>query len=279
MAAEKNAHPLMPSRREFVQAGVGLSAAGLASMNKLSAAQRPSAAKSGKSLIKPGDTILFQGDSITDAGRKRHVLTPNSDAGLGRGYAWLAAAQLLIDRPDANLKIFNRGNSGNKVYQLAERWQADCLDLKPDVLSILIGVNDFWHTLDGSYKATVEKYETDYQALIKRTKAALPNVKLVICEPFSLKAGKVNDKWFPGYDAYRAAAKRVADESGRVFVPFQTMFDAASKIAAARVVGGRRSSSNERRRGHHGELVAQSCWGVALLSTLRLQALDIAENS
>ena len=234
MAAEKNLHPLTPSRREFVQVGVSLSAAGLtamASVNNLWAADTQPAAKSGKSLIERGDTILFQGDSITDAGRKRNVLIPNSDAGLGRGYAWLTAAQLLIDKADAKLKIFNRGNSGNKVYQLAERWQADCIDLKPDVLNILIGVNDFWHTLDGSYKSTVEKYASDYHALIKRTKAALPSIKLVICEPFSLKAGKVNDKWGPGYDGYRFAAKRVADESGAVFVPFQTMFDAASKIA------------------------------------------------
>jgi lysophospholipase L1-like esterase len=234
MTVEKNLRPTMPSRRDFVQAGVGLSVAGLtamASLNNVLAVDTHSAPKTRTSLIKPGGTIMFQGDSITDAGRKRHVLTPNSDAGLGRGYAWLAAAQLLIDRPNANLKIFNRGNSGNKVYQLTERWQTDCLDLSPDVLSILIGVNDFWHTLDGSYKATVEKYESDYYALIKRTKAALPKVQLVICEPFSLKAGTVSDKWFPGFDGYRAAAKRVADGSDAVFVPFQTMFDAASKIA------------------------------------------------
>jgi lysophospholipase L1-like esterase len=236
MAVKKYAGPLVPSRRDFVQAGVGLSAAGLAAMasvGKVLAADTQSAAKSGKSLIQPGETILFQGDSITDAARKRNVLTPNSDAGLGRGYAWLAAAQMLIDRPDAKLKIFNRGNSGNKVYQLAERWQADCLELKPDVLSILIGVNDFAHSLDGSFKSTAETYESGYRALVKQTKAALPKVKLVICEPFVLKAGKINEKWFPGYDGYRAAAKRVADESGAVFVPFQTMFDAASKIAPA----------------------------------------------
>jgi lysophospholipase L1-like esterase len=155
MAAKNETRPQMPSRRRFVQTGVGMSAAALAAMaplNNLLAAEDPSSAKSGKSLIRPGETILFHGDSITDAGRKRDVSTANSNAGLGRGYAWLAAAQLLIDRPDANLKIFNRGISGNKVYQLAERWQADCLDLKPDVLSILIGVNDFWHALDGLYK-------------------------------------------------------------------------------------------------------------------------------
>jgi lysophospholipase L1-like esterase len=222
MAAEKNSHSLLPSRRDFVQAGVGLSAAGLAAMasvNDLLADTRP-AAKSATS---------FQGDSITDAGRKRNLLKANS--GLGRGYAWLAAAQLLIDRPDANFRIFNRGISGNKVYQLDERWQADCIDLKPDVLSILIGVNDFWHTLDGKYTGTAEKYETDFSTLIKRTKTALPNVKLVVCEPFVLKTGHVTDKWFPAFSEYRAAAKRVADESGAVFVPLQSMFDVASKIA------------------------------------------------
>ena len=112
--------------------------------------------------IKPGDTILFQGDSITDAGRKRDDSAANSDVAMGRGYAWLAAAQLLIEKPDAGLKIFNRGISGNKVYQLAERWQADCLDLKPNVLSILIGVNDFWHKKKHNYDGTLEKYEGDF---------------------------------------------------------------------------------------------------------------------
>ena len=126
MAVEKNSNPMTPSRRDFVQAGIGLSAAGLAAMasvNKLLAADTQAAMKTDKPLIKPGEAILFQGDSITDAGRKRHVVKPSSDVGLGRGYAWLAAAELLIGMPDANLKIYNRGNSGNKVYQLAERWE------------------------------------------------------------------------------------------------------------------------------------------------------------
>jgi lysophospholipase L1-like esterase len=236
MAVAKGADAFKPSRREFVYAGVAASAAGIAAMSwmsKVVAAGTESVGKRHESLIKPGDTILFQGDSITDAGRKRDISKPNSDAALGHGYAWLTAAQLLINMPNAGLKIYNRGNSGNKVYQLAERWQADCLDLKPNVLSILVGVNDFWHTLDGTYKGTLETYEKDYRALVKRTKDALPNVKLVICEPFVLRAGKVNEKWFPAYDAYREAAKRVAEEAAAVFLPFQSMFDAASKIAPA----------------------------------------------
>jgi lysophospholipase L1-like esterase len=222
------------SRREFVRAGVGVTAAGFAALTAvdgLLADENEAATKPGKSLIAPGETILFQGDSITDVARDRNVGEPNVQRALGGGYAWLAAAEMLVDMPDAGLKIFNRGVSGNKVYQLGERWQVDCLDLKPDVLSILIGVNDFWHTLDGKYNGTVEKYETDYKALIKRTKSALPKVKLVICEPFTLKTGHVNDKWFPAFDGYRTAAKRVAEEAGVTFVTFQTMFDAAVKIA------------------------------------------------
>ncbi len=181
-------------------------------------------------FIRPGDVVLFQGDSITDAGRKRDD-NANSQPALGNGYAWLAAASLLLDRAADNLMIYNRGVSGNKVYQLDERWDADCLALKPNVVSILIGVNDIWHMLNGHYDGTIEKYETDYAALLERTKQALPEVRLVVCEPFVLRCGAVTDKWFPEFDGYRASARKVADAAGATFVPFQTMFDAAVKVA------------------------------------------------
>jgi lysophospholipase L1-like esterase len=224
------------TRRDFVLAGAGLMAASIAAISSLDAVAADSApafAAGGASLVNPGQTILFQGDSITDAGRKKYDPAPNVQAPLGNGYVLLAASQLLVDRPDAKLKIFNRGISGNKVYQLAERWQADCLDLKPDLLSILIGVNDYWHKLKHGYEGTVEKYETDYRELVKRTKDALPNVKFVICEPFVLRAGEVDEAWFPEFDGYRAAAKRVAESAGAVFVPYQTMFDRALAVAPA----------------------------------------------
>ncbi|HMO83500.1 MAG TPA: GDSL-type esterase/lipase family protein, partial [Lacipirellulaceae bacterium] len=149
----------------------------------------------------------------------------------GNGYAWLAAAQLLVDRPEAGLRIFNRGISGNKVFQLAERWDEDCLALRPTVLSVLIGVNDFWHKLNKAYDGTVETYERAYRALIERTVTALPDVRLVICEPFALRVGTVDDAWFPEFDGYRAAARRVAEAAGAAFVPLQAMFDAASQVA------------------------------------------------
>lgn len=242
MPSHADLNRMHPTRRDFVLAGAGITAAGLAALaaaeqvvdGKLSfqlVENAPLSLPLRKPLIESGDTILFHGDSITDAGRNRGQMDANAQPALGSGYAWLAAAQLLVDSPDAGLKVFNRGISGNKVFQLAERWQADCLDIKPDVLSILIGVNDFWHTRDHSYDGTLEKYETDYRALIERTKAALPNVKLVICEPFVLKVGAVDDSWIPSFDGYRAAARRVAEEAGATFVPFQTMFDFAVKVA------------------------------------------------
>jgi len=224
------------SRRGFLKAsGTVLGVASLASLT-LATQAAESWPPSGRNLLARGDVILFQGDSITDAGRSRDrakAAAPNNQPGLGNGYAWLAAAELLVARPNDALKIFNRGISGHKVFQLAERWQADCLDLKPNLLSILIGVNDIWHSLDPKlgYKGTVEVYERDLQALIERTKKALPRVKLVICEPFVLRCGAVNDRWFPEFDRYRAASKRVAKNQHTTFVPFQTMFDEAIKYA------------------------------------------------
>ncbi len=230
---DRDRQPSQPTRRQFVGATAGLTAAGLAALaatDKLLAQTAPDAA--GKPLIRPGDVVLFQGDSITDAGRKRDKGDqPNSPNGMGKGYAWLAAAQQLVDRPDDGLKFYNRGISGNKVYQLAERWQEDCLDLKPDVLSILIGVNDIWHKKKHGYEGTLEIYENDYRKLLARTQEALPEVRLVVCEPFVLKFDAVDDSWFPEFDGYRAAAKRVAEEAGAVFVPYQTMFDIAAQVA------------------------------------------------
>jgi lysophospholipase L1-like esterase len=185
----------MNRRRFLMRTSV---AAGLASVSALPRTAGAAESSAAMSLIANGDVILFQGDSITDFGRSREKAdAANQQAALGNGYAWLAAAGLLVDYPDSSLKIFNRGVSGNKVFQLAERWDADCLNLKPNLLSILIGVNDIWHKLNGEYQGTVEVYERDYIALLERTRKALPDVKLVICEPFVLRCGAVNDRWFP----------------------------------------------------------------------------------
>lgn len=179
-----------------------------------------------KISLNDNDVIVFQGDSITDAGRDRKNLTPNN--GLGGGYALLTAANLLQEHCEKRLKIYNRGISGNKVFQLADRWDEDCLNLKPNVLSILVGVNDFWHTLTGGYKGTIQTYRTDYKKLLDRTKAALPEVKLIIGEPFGLRGIKsVTEEWYPVFDEFRFAAKEIAESYGAVFIPYQTIFNKA----------------------------------------------------
>lgn len=184
------------------------------------------------SILSAGDRILFQGDSITDSGRSRETADEaNALSALGNGYAWLAAAGLLVGHPGDALQVYNRGISGNKVYQLAERWDVDCLALEPDVLSILIGVNDIWHARNGDYEGMVETYERDYDALLTRTRTVLPEVELVVCEPFVLRCGAVDDSWFPEFDSYRAAARRVSVKHTTSWVPFQAMFDEAVRYA------------------------------------------------
>lgn len=178
--------------------------------------------------LKKGDVILFQGDSITDAGRDRKNEGKANDARmLGRGYPHHLAGGLLETHRNLDLKIYNRGISGHKVPDLDARWQKDTLDLEPAVLSILIGVNDIWHKLNGRYDGTPEVYRDGFAALLEKTKAALPNVQLVICEPFALRCGAVKDDWFPEFDERRAFAKEVADGADAIWVPFQTMFDEA----------------------------------------------------
>lgn len=233
MLNESSEKPESGDRRKFFKtSGLLLGAAGVAGLDCSTSLAGEPWPTSAHDLVSKGATILFQGDSITDAGRSReNASAVNDQAAMGSGYAWLAGVELLVDRPKAELKIYNRGISGNKVFQLADRWQTDCLDLKPNLLSILIGVNDFWHTLNGNFKGTVEIYEHDYRALLDRTRQALPKVKFVICEPFVLRCGAVNDKWFPEFDSYRAAARRVAQAHHAVFVPFQAMFDEAIKYA------------------------------------------------
>ncbi|GAA4791784.1 SGNH/GDSL hydrolase family protein [Olivibacter ginsenosidimutans] len=186
--------------------------------------------------LKTDDIVLFQGDSITDAGRDRNKNQPNDTATLGHGYPVITAAQLLVRKPSLNLKIYNKGISGNKVYQLAERWNEDCLAIKPNVLSILVGVNDYWHTLakENPYKGTLETYKNDYKTLLNNTLKELPNVQLVIGEPYAVNHVRaVTDEWYPTFDGYRAAARELAKTFNAIFVPYQQVYDEALKYAPA----------------------------------------------
>jgi lysophospholipase L1-like esterase len=184
--------------------------------------------------INKGDTILFQGDSITDSFREKEKELANNTDSMGKGYAFLAASKLLKTYPRMALTIYNRGISGNKVNQLSDRWEKDALDLKPDWISILIGVNDYWHMLHHGYKGTFETYENGYRKLLKRTKEALPDVKLIICQPFAVPGTTaVDESWVEPFGKYQASAKKLALEFNAFWVPFQEVFDKAILDAPA----------------------------------------------
>jgi lysophospholipase L1-like esterase len=218
------------NRRSFIKKAAlgGLMAV---SMPEIISAAMPAEASKKISLSKD-NIILFQGDSITDAGRNRDEKGFNSPRGLGNGYPMFTAAAMLEKFASLNLKIYNRGISGNKVFQLAERWDTDCIELKPDVLSILIGVNDIWHKLNGQYNGTIDIYRKDYTALLDRTRKALPDVKLIVCQPFAVNGVKaVDEKWYPEFYDYQNAAEEISKHFGALFVPFQKVFDEAQKRA------------------------------------------------
>jgi len=219
------------SRRNFLKKS-SLAGVGLLTIPQLVSTAFAQEKRNKKITISKDDIILFQGDSITDAGRKRDKTNPNQASALGSGYAMIAASGLLYDYPGKNLKVYNRGVSGNKVYQLADRWDKDTFNLKPNVLSILVGVNDFWHTLVNGYKGTIKTYKDDYRTLLDRTKQALPDVKLIIGEPYAVIGVKaVDEKWYPAFDEYRKAAREIAASYDAVFIPYQSIYDKAQKLA------------------------------------------------
>lgn len=182
------------------------------------------------SMIQNNDTILFQGDSITDCGRVRANAEPNN--GLGQGYVFMVSGELDATFPGYGFKCHNRGISGNRVVDLYARWRSDGINLKPNVISILIGVNDTWHSFKRDDGVEVPRFEKVYRMLLEYTKESLPDVRLVLCEPFVLPCGVVEAGWISEIRERSDVVKRLAGEFGAVFVPFQTMFDYYAKCTA-----------------------------------------------
>ena len=179
--------------------------------------------------LRQNEVLLFQGDSITDGNRGR-----NQDLNhvMGHGYQYIVGAKLHVDNLGRNIKIYNRGISGNRIADLHERWVEDTLNLNPTVLSILIGVNDAWFSYESQSGSDAKRYEKIYRMLLDETLAKNPSCKFVIMEPF---VGEYFDDekrkaFFRDYVSTLArAAKTIASDYGAVFVPLQEMFDEYSK--------------------------------------------------
>ena len=182
-------------------------------------------------MIHPGSTVLFQGDSITNAFRMPNEI--NDAYQMGAGYAMLVAATVRAARPADRIRFVNRGVSGDRVVSLAARWQADCLDLRPDMVSLLVGINDTAHHVGGKPGASVAEFAADYRGLLEMTRLTLPGVRLVLGEPFTLVAGGVTEDWVRDLALRQAVVRQLAGEFGAMHVPFQSAFDAAVRQAPA----------------------------------------------
>ena len=177
--------------------------------------------------------ILFQGDSITDGNRGRND-DPNHI--LGHGYAFAIASDLGLRFPDRNLKFINKGVSGDKVSDLLSRWDNDCISFRPDVVSILVGVNDILAAIDEGKDLEKQKFHDQIAELLTSTRKNLPKSLLVVGEPFILPVGMVTrnpERWLEMVAAVQNVVKKIAGEFNTLLVPYQSAFTNACKRADA----------------------------------------------
>ncbi len=214
----------MYSRRKFIKE-IGITSLAMSTFPGLMA-QGKDFESDKKEETGNGMVFLFQGDSITDGNRGRNT-DPNHI--MGHGYAFSIASRLGADFPEKQLEFYNRGISGDKVTDLAPRWQTDTLDLNPDVLSILVGVNDAGRRIKNGIP-TIEQYEETYQLILERIRTQNPEVLLVLCQPFILPVGHVKDNWEVWNDEMvkeQAIVRKLAKTHNAVYVEFQKVLDKA----------------------------------------------------
>ena len=177
--------------------------------------------------------ILFQGDSITDCGRNT---SNGSTISIGQSYPMLIDGRLSVDYP-GKFVFENFGISGNRIVDVYARIKKDCWNREPDVLSILIGINDVWHEVgEGRNGVDAERFYNVYRMLVADTLKRFPNMDMILMEPFVLKASATVDNWeyFNTETKLRAeAVKQIAGEFNKVFLPLQDKFDEAMNICHA----------------------------------------------
>ena len=176
--------------------------------------------------------ILFQGDSITDGNRLRDNEWDLNHQ-MGHGYAYIVNSTLGARYPEKQLKFINRGISGNRVSDLYARWIEDTLNINPDILSILVGINDCEQLRFYGKGSDAVRFEKIYRLLLDDARAKNPDVKLVLMEPFALPVGDDRRDSYPELSAmlkgYQEATRRVAEDYGAIFIPLQEKFNELSE--------------------------------------------------
>ena len=175
-------------------------------------------------MIEPESRIVFYGDSITDCGRDRAVSEPNE--ALGSGYANMAASQLNAQYPHWDLKFWNRGIGGNRVYDLEERLKKEVLALRPDIVSILIGINDTWRRYDSGTESPIPEFSASFKRMLKKLDES--KVQVLLLEPFVLPVPDDRRAWREDLSPRIEAVRDLAREFELPLVPLDGLFAAAS---------------------------------------------------
>ena len=174
--------------------------------------------------FKANQTLLFIGDSITDCGRE-HPVGQRSWSSLGGGYVSFVDSILGAVIPETPISVLNTGISGNRVTDLEARWQTDVLDLEPNWLSVMVGINDVWRQFDaepGTKQVEPEQYELVYRSVLAKTRPQLDG--LVLMTPYFLERNR-EDPMRVKMDAYGAITKKLAVEFDAISVDTQLAFD------------------------------------------------------
>jgi len=223
------------SRRHALLAGTATGAAVVSESMSCVAAPSANRVDAGAARLPSfdrGSRLVFIGDSITDMKWGRDESDRNHY--LGHSYVFLLAARLGVDMPEAALQFFNRGSSGNRLADLCRRWGRDAVEMKPDLLSVLVGVNDVHGNLDN---LDAGQWETDLRQALDASRKANPALRLVLIDPFVLASGPLKPleayrRWRSQTDRLGEVVKRLAKELDAAHVPMQEVFDQAARAVS-----------------------------------------------
>ena len=173
-------------------------------------------------LLKNGDLVLFQGDSVTDTGRDR-----SDSVSLGYGYPMMTAAWSAAVHPGLMVDFINKGVSGDRTCDLKARWEEDCIKLRPTVVSILIGINDCWRRYDQDDPTPVEEFESNYRFLLNRLRET-GAINIILVEPFVLPVPADRRRWREDLDSKIAVVRDLAREFQTLLLPLDGIINSMS---------------------------------------------------
>ena len=200
-------------------------------MSSLQGTFSPKWPKLKRMSLQINDHVLFFGDSITDCGRNRDAL-PGEAGGWGRGYVGQIATNLREKFPEKNLLFTNKGISGNRVYDLEDRLETEVLPLAPDIVTILIGINDVWRRYDSDLISDPDDFEASYRRILERIAAS--GAEMVLMEPFALEVPPVQAHWRDDLDPKIEVVRALAVEFGTKLIPLDGLFRNAARSRDAK---------------------------------------------